>query len=165
MRALRSGDERRGCTVGWLVCGVAALELISAQTRAQTATWGGSLDLTSDYFVRGISRSDDQPALQLSLYYQAPFGTSSGLVAGISASNAKIAPDEPRDAEVSAFIGYSHALGADWQAKAVISNYSYPWSGLGSKYNYNEADIEAVSPCLTPPISRVSTDTPPASSE
>lgn len=31
-------------------------------------TFGGSLDLTSDYFVRGISRSNDEPALQLDLH-------------------------------------------------------------------------------------------------
>ncbi len=142
MRALRSGDERRGRTVGWVVA-VAMLELVCAPARSQAGNWGGSLDLTSDYFVRGISRSNDQPALQLSLYYSASFGTSSGVVAGISASNAQIAPQQPRAAELSAFFGYTRTLSPDWQTKVVISNYSYPWSGLGSQYNYDEADIEA----------------------
>jgi hypothetical protein len=31
--------------------------------------WGGSLALTSDYFVRGISRTNDQAALQVDVHY------------------------------------------------------------------------------------------------
>jgi uncharacterized protein (TIGR02001 family) len=103
-------------------------------------TWGGSLDLTSDYFVRGISRSNDQAALQGSLYYL----SSTGFVGGVFASNTQIAPNEPRDAELSAFLGYIGSFDPDWQAKIIASNYSYPWNKLGSKYNYDEVDVEAV---------------------
>jgi uncharacterized protein (TIGR02001 family) len=102
-------------------------------------SWGGSADLTSDYFVRGVSRSNDQAALQVDAYYL----TSSGFVAGAFASNAQIAPNEPRDVELSAFLGYVRAMGNDWQAKVLVSNYSYPWNKLGSKYNYDEIDAEA----------------------
>src|ERR1700693_5389486 len=31
--------------------------------------WGGSVSVTSDYLVRGISRSNDRPALQIDLHY------------------------------------------------------------------------------------------------
>jgi uncharacterized protein (TIGR02001 family) len=112
----------------------------SASAAEAGASWGGSVDLTSDYFVRGISRSNDQAALQLSLYYL----SSSGFVAGGFASNTQITPNEPRDAELSAFLGYVHTLGSDWQAKIVVSDYSYPWNKLGSKYNYDEIDAETV---------------------
>jgi hypothetical protein len=50
---------------------------VSPECRAVDG-WGGSLDLTSDYFVRGVSRSDDHAALQLDVHYV----DSSGLVAG-----------------------------------------------------------------------------------
>jgi uncharacterized protein (TIGR02001 family) len=106
---------------------------------SSAGTFGGSLDLTSDYFVRGISRTNDQAALQLSLYYL----TSPGFVAGVFASNSQITPNEPRDAELSAYLGVVRPIG-DWQAKIVVSDYSYPWNELGSKYNYAEIDAEAV---------------------
>jgi len=32
-------------------------------------SWGGSLAVTSDYLVRGISRTYDRAALQLDLHY------------------------------------------------------------------------------------------------
>lgn len=98
------------------------------------------MDLTSDYFVRGISRSNDQAALQLDLYYL----TSPGFVAGVFASNAQITPNEPRNAELSGFLGYIRPLDADWQAKIIVSNYSYPWNKHGTKYNYDEVDVETV---------------------
>jgi uncharacterized protein (TIGR02001 family) len=108
-------------------------------TSAAAGTFGGAVDLTSDYFVRGISRTNDQAALQLSLYYL----TSPGFVAGVFASNSQITPYEPRDAELSAYLAYVRPLGSDWQAKIVVSDYRYPWNKLGSKYNYDEIDAEA----------------------
>jgi uncharacterized protein (TIGR02001 family) len=137
---LRAGGKRWGRVGRRLASAVAALGLGCAGSNAIADNWGGSLDLTSDYFVRGISRSNDQPALQLSAYYL----SSSGFVAGIFASNAQITPNEPRDAELSAFLGYIRPLDADWQGKIIVSNYSYPWNELGSKYNYDEVDVEAV---------------------
>src|ERR1700691_1700713 len=100
--------------------------------------WAGSIDLTSDYLVRGISRSDDHPALQLDLHYVSP----SGFVAGVFASSAQIDPDARRDAELSAFVGYVWSAGNDWQGKILAANYSYPWNQAGSVYNYDEVDLE-----------------------
>ena len=44
-----------------------AISIVGASRCAAADSWGGSLDLTSDYLVRGISRTDDQPALQFDL--------------------------------------------------------------------------------------------------
>jgi uncharacterized protein (TIGR02001 family) len=119
-----------------IVCSIA---LLAAAVRCMGADlWGGSLDLTSDYFVRGISRSDDHAALQLDLHYL----NSSGFVAGFFASNTQIDPGEPRDGELSAFLGYAWSAGDDWQGKVRGSHYSYPWNQVGSKYNYDEVDVE-----------------------
>lgn len=100
--------------------------------------FGGSLDLTSDYFVRGISRSDDRPALQMDLHYL----DSSGVVADFFASSAQIDPAAKRDAELSAFIGYVWSPCSDWQGKILAGSYSYPWNQVGSIYNYDEIDLE-----------------------
>jgi uncharacterized protein (TIGR02001 family) len=100
--------------------------------------WGGSLDLTSDYFVRGISRSDDHAALQLDLHYL----NASGFVADFFASNSQIDPDAKRDAELSAFLGYVWPGNGDWHGKLLAGSYTYPWNQAGSQYNYDEIDFE-----------------------
>jgi uncharacterized protein (TIGR02001 family) len=100
--------------------------------------WGGSLGVTSDYIVRGISRSDDKPALQLDLHYL----DTSGFVAGLFASNARIDPRDPTDVELDAFLGFAWTAGQDWRGKVLASHYAYPWNYEGSGYNYDELDVE-----------------------
>src|SRR5271156_25761 len=100
--------------------------------------WGGSLAITSDYFVRGISRSNDRAALQLDLHYL----DTAGFVAGFFASNTQIDPGEPRDVELDAFLGYVWSLSDDWQGKVLAGYYSYPWNSAGSQYNYAELDLD-----------------------
>src|SRR5438105_2677058 len=63
--------------------------------------WGGSAALSSDYLVRGISRTSDHVALQADLHYTSP----GGFVAGVFASNTQTGPNSPRDVELSAFVG------------------------------------------------------------
>jgi uncharacterized protein (TIGR02001 family) len=100
--------------------------------------WGGSLDLTSDYFVRGMSRSSDHAALQLDLHYSNP----DGFLAGVFASSAQIDSREPRDVELSGFIGYAWNVSDDWHARVLASHYAYPWNHAGSHYNYDELDFD-----------------------
>jgi uncharacterized protein (TIGR02001 family) len=100
--------------------------------------WGGSVALTSDYYVRGISRTSDNPALQLDLH----FSTQSGFLAGAFASNSQIDRSERRDAELSGFIGYARNLSDEWQGKIIASHYAYPWNRAGSHYNYDELDFD-----------------------
>jgi uncharacterized protein (TIGR02001 family) len=100
--------------------------------------WGGSLDITNDYMVRGISRSNDQPALQLDLHYS----NTSGFVAGLFASNTQIDPESRRDAEVDAFVGFAWTAGSDWRGKFLATHYAYPWNQAGSGYDYDELDVD-----------------------
>jgi len=100
--------------------------------------WGGSLGLTSDYFVRGISRTSDEAALQLDLHYS----SGSGFLAGVFASNAQIDPSQPRDVELSAFIGFAWNFDSDWRSKILVSHYAYPWNRAGTQYNYDEVDLD-----------------------
>jgi uncharacterized protein (TIGR02001 family) len=100
--------------------------------------WGGSLGLTSDYLVRGISRSSDGAALQLDLHYL----NSSGFVAGLFASNTQIDYDAPRDVELDAYVGFAWTANNDWHGKILASYYAYPWNQFGSSYNYAEFDAD-----------------------
>jgi uncharacterized protein (TIGR02001 family) len=118
---------------------VLSLSLAVGTTRCVAAdNWGGSLNLTSDYFVRGISRTDNQAALQLDLHYM----NSSGFIAGLFASNAQLDPYAPRDAELDAYLGYGWTAGADWHGRILASHYAYPWNRAGSGYDYDELDVD-----------------------
>jgi uncharacterized protein (TIGR02001 family) len=116
-----------------------SMALLTAAPLCEAADpWGGSVDLTSDYLVRGVSRSDDHAALQLELHYL----DSAGFVAGVFASSTQIDPRARRDAELSAFFGYIWSDGSDWQGKVLAADYSYPWNQAGSLYNYDEIDLQ-----------------------
>lgn len=113
------------------------LSWASTQTRAADE-WGGSAALTSDYFVRGISRSSDHAALQLDFHYSNP----SGFVAGVFASNTQIDRSEPSDVELSGFVGFAWKIDETWRARVLASHYAYPWNRAGSHYNYDELDLD-----------------------
>lgn len=96
--------------------------------------WGASLGATSDYVVRGISRTDNQAALQLDVHYADP----SGWVGGLFLSNAQLDPGEARDVEVDAFVGFAWRLTDVVRSKILASHYAYPWNAAGARYNYDE---------------------------
>ena len=100
--------------------------------------WGGSVALTSDYYVRGISRTSDQAALQLDLHYSNP----NGFVAGVFASNTQNDRRESRDVEISGFVGFTWSFDEAWRARVLASHYAYPWNHAGSRYNYDELDLD-----------------------
>jgi uncharacterized protein (TIGR02001 family) len=112
----------------------------SPLTAAAAQSWGGSIAVTSNYFVRGISRSDHGVALQADVH----FANAAGLVGGLFASTVQIAPDEHRNAEISAFLGYAWSTASPWQTKIIATHYAYPWNDSGSQYDYDElrADID-----------------------
>jgi uncharacterized protein (TIGR02001 family) len=129
-----------GCEIVRLRAPAVALLLgvvFATQTGAANQ-WGGSASLSSDYFVRGISRTSDHVALQLELHY----ANSAGLLAGVFASNSQIDPREREDAELSAFIGYAWNVSEEWRGKFLASHYVYPWNEAGSHYDYDELDFD-----------------------
>jgi uncharacterized protein (TIGR02001 family) len=135
MRSLRLG----GCIVRLRATVAVLVGVLCAATQTRAADeWGGSAALTSDYFVRGISRTSDEAALQLDLHYSNP----NGFVAGVFASNTQIDRGEPKDVELSAFIGFVWNIDAAWRARVLASHYAYPWNRMGSHYNYDEMDLD-----------------------
>lgn len=116
---------------------LAGFAFVSSQVCA-AEEWGGSAALSSDYFVRGISRTSKNPALQFDLHYTNP----NGFVAGAFASNTQIDPSEPRDVELSGFLGFGWNLGEAWRSRVMASHYAYPWNRAGSHYNYDELDLD-----------------------
>ncbi len=94
--------------------------------------------MTSDYVVRGLTRSADEPATQVDLH----FVGSSGLLAGVFASTARIDPDARRDVEVNGFVGFGFDAGEDWRGKLLAGVYAYPWNAGGSTYDYGELGLD-----------------------
>lgn len=111
---------------------------IGAPRCAAADSWGGSVGITSDYIVRGISRSNHGAALQLDLHYL----NTTGFVAGLFASNTQIDPGDPRDAELDAYLGFAWTAGSDWHGKILAGHYAYPWNQAGSGYDYDEFDVD-----------------------
>jgi uncharacterized protein (TIGR02001 family) len=118
---------------------VLAIGLVVETPCVASDSWGGSIDLTSDYLVRGISRSDGGAALQFDLHYL----NSNGFVAGLFVSNTRIDPDQPADVELNGFLGVRWTAGEDWHGRVLASHYAYPWNRLGSGYDYDELDVDA----------------------
>lgn len=114
-----------------------SLALASPHSPA-AGTWGGSVALTSDYFVRGITRTDDQAALQLDLHY----ADSSGILAGAFASNTQIDAGVSRDVELNGYLGFVWTGTGDWHGRLLGGYYAYPWNQVGSSYNYGELDLD-----------------------
>jgi uncharacterized protein (TIGR02001 family) len=102
-------------------------------------SWGGSLAVTSDYLVRGISRSNQAPAAQADLH----IATDSGFIAGAFASSVKFDDGDHRNAELSGFVGYAWQPTSAWRTKLLTSYYGYVWNDSGSQYNYAELGFEA----------------------
>jgi uncharacterized protein (TIGR02001 family) len=138
--AVRRGTRPGGCTVARLRAAAiifSAFVIVTPRCLAADQ-WGGSLALTSDYFVRGITRSNDQAALQLDLH----FADASGFLAGLFASNTQIDPSSPRDVELEGYVGFSWSGSGSWHGKILAGYYAYPWNAYGSEYNYAELDLD-----------------------
>jgi uncharacterized protein (TIGR02001 family) len=123
-------------------CRVAALLVFASlipDVLSAAEVWGGSLAATSDYLVRGISRSNQHAALQGDVHV----GFESGVFGGLFASSAQFDSGDSRNAEVSAFAGFSPRQTGPWRTKALVSYYGYLWNDSGSQYNYAEVNLEA----------------------
>jgi uncharacterized protein (TIGR02001 family) len=94
----------------------------------------GQIAVTSDYRWRGVSLTDGGPALQSSLSYD----HSSGLFAGLFASNVELRPGDG-GLGVQAFGGYARRWRDDSAWDVGVVGYVYPRTDQGTTYNYLEA--------------------------
>jgi uncharacterized protein (TIGR02001 family) len=108
------------------------------QASLAAVSYGGSLAITSDYLVRGISRSNHEVSSQADLH--AAF--SNGVDAGLFAASVHTGPDQHSNTEVSGFIGFATDISAAWHTRTAINHYSYPWNPAGSRYDYDELNLD-----------------------
>jgi uncharacterized protein (TIGR02001 family) len=118
--------------------GAAVAVAVAAPRRSMGDVWGGSAALTSDYFVRGISRSDNHPAVQADYH----FLSAAGFLAGAFASTAEIYPKGGADAELNAFVGFTWSADDEWHGKIIAGHYAYLGNQHGAHYDYDELALD-----------------------
>ncbi len=123
----------------WLLrVSLASALLLCARSGFASDSWGGSVTVSSDELVRGISRTDDHAALQFDFHY----ANSSGLIAGLFASNSQVYAGASEDLELSPYLGFAWSASDDWRARVLGAHYSYLGNRSGSNYDYDEVDLE-----------------------
>jgi uncharacterized protein (TIGR02001 family) len=88
---------------------------------ASDVKWTGTLAVTSDYKFRGISQSDNDPAVQGSI--EAGY---KGFMAGVWASSIDFATDPGADVEIDLYAGYTHAFNDTTSLTGKVVYYWYP---------------------------------------
>jgi len=113
---------------------LAALPLAtSAQTSDEapkSLNW--NVTATSEYLFRGISQSDDKPALQAGFDYN----FSTGLYAGAWTSTVDFG--DSTDAELDTFVGWNRDLGESLNIDLQWIRYNYVGEPAAVDYAYNE---------------------------
>jgi uncharacterized protein (TIGR02001 family) len=115
---------------------LAGLLIAPAHAEDQDEGWwyGGSLALTSDYVYRGVTQTDESPAIQGSL----DVGHSSGFYAGVWASNVDFDEPDGIDIEVNIYAGWTFEFENDTELDLQVVRYLYPDANPGFGFNYNE---------------------------
>ena len=104
----------------------------------------------SDYMFRGVSQSDDHPALQLG----ADYSFASGFYVGVWGSNVDFG--DSTDAEIDTFIGWNGDVADGVNLDVMLNRYNYVNEPSDVDYAYNEliGKVTLVSVCVPalPPI-------------
>ncbi len=112
-----------------------ALMPLAAQAQEEDSSgfnWNAAA--TSEYMFRGVSQTDDHPAIQAG----AGYSFSNGLYVGGWVSNVDFgSADQDTDAEIDTFIGWNGDLGAT-NLDVQLVRYNYVGEPDGVDYAYNE---------------------------
>lgn len=119
-----------------LVFGSIALASMDVAHAAEDDGWwfGGTLTATSDYLFRGVSQTDEGPAIQASI----DLGHGSGFYAGMWASNVDFDQPDGIDMELDFYLGWVLALADGSELDLSAARYTYPGANSGFDIDYNE---------------------------
>jgi uncharacterized protein (TIGR02001 family) len=100
-----------------------------AEPAAPASPWVGSATLASDYIFRGLTQTNEKPALQAGLEYDDP----SGIYAGFWGSNINWLSDSSTaeapissSLEIDLYVGYRGKFNDDWGYDVGLYTYYYP---------------------------------------
>lgn len=134
-------------TIGTAV-GIGALALASASTLAQEkvgipGSFSANISLTSEYYFRGLSQTDDAPAIQGGFDYEVPLGEPVGLYLGVWGSNVdfnEAAGVDGATIEIDWYGGLRGNIGdtgISWDVGFIY--YTYPGADSSLDYDFIEA--------------------------
>jgi uncharacterized protein (TIGR02001 family) len=129
-----------------IIWGVFALVALIAVPRTSAEEWwsqttnpenfSATLTFASEYVFRGVSQTDNKPAVQGSFDYKHPIG----LFAGIWGSNVEDYVSKG-NVELDIYAGYGLELLPDFNLEASAIYYYYPGSGSDPKKSYVEGHL------------------------
>jgi uncharacterized protein (TIGR02001 family) len=116
------------------VLAAAALSMAAAPA-ARAEGWGGSITGTTDFVVRGLTQTQNEPTLIGDIHYN----DARGWYGGIWVAGVRIDPYHPKSAEVTGYLGRQWRFRDDWSLNTAFVHYDYPWTTDRAQYNYDEA--------------------------
>lgn len=119
-----------------LTLSLLALSAVSPAIMAQEddKNWSVDLTFTSDYRFRGISQTQNDPALQVG----AGYAFDNGFYIGTWASNVDFVDGDGANFELDAFAGYTLTFADDWALDGQVIRYLYPGNDSTPRYHYTE---------------------------
>lgn len=117
-----------------LLAALAVAFAAPAYAEDEESPFSGSLDFVSDYTFRGISQTNEDPALQLTLDY----GFDSGFYVGTFLSNVDFVEGDGADYEVDLYLGWGTEINENVALDLQLIRYIYPGTSSGVDYDYNE---------------------------
>ena len=145
MRRRSASKGAGGALLAAVVVGAVSLSGTAAVAQDKKpmipGTFSGNVALTSEYLYRGISQTDDQPAIQGGFNYELEIAKPVSVYAGVWGSNVDFSAFESDATHgasiemdwVGGFRGTFGSSGVTWDVGFIY--YSYP--GADSSYNYN----------------------------
>ncbi len=103
---------------------------------------GGSVGVTSDYRLDGLSLSGNKAAVQAELHLQAPTENGGAWFGGVWASTVRLTGQSDPSAQIEGFLGHQWALDPDWQGTLMVAHYAHPWNRFLKHYDYDELTAE-----------------------
>lgn len=102
------------------------------------SSFTGSIAVTSDYLFRGISQTNNDPAVQAGVTW----ASGTGFYAGAWASNVDFVPGDKADVEVDLTTGFAGALEGGLTYDIGLIYYAYPGARSGTHYDYIEGAVK-----------------------
>lgn len=124
------------------ICVISMLALATSAARARDTAWsaGGGAWLLGEFVWRGVSQTQEKPALQGEAYLEHESGAFGGLwVSSIDYT----APGEAADGidhELDAYVGWAGDLGAERTLELTLTQVRYPGHAADADYEYREVE-------------------------
>jgi uncharacterized protein (TIGR02001 family) len=123
---------------GWTPCLIVSATLVAAAlspvARAAAPQWGGSITLNSNYLLRGVSRSNNDPALATEVHAQ----FANGVFGSLWASTSRVRPIDNTSVEMAATLGFIASIDENWSTRWSYSHYENPALSNADFYRYDE---------------------------